>query len=291
MAKNNIIWILALLVITFVGDRAGGWIFKQMTSKSQFRYSRLYNQAADAEILLMGNSRGLIFYQPYIEEKTGKSTFNFSYNALPISLGKVLLEDYLERYENAKLLVIDVTMCDRENKELISGFNLYRGYSDRVGDLIQTQSPKVSGGGSVSHLYRYNGEVFQRSLRYLGSSDEDWLTDRIIAPNLIRNIEESPVLDFNLDPQFIEMLAATVKLAQNKGLRVELVVNPYYPPFVERFVAFENWLSDIEKATGIKVKNYAQSINQLEAFGDYQHLNKAGARMYIDLLLKDGVIN
>ena len=290
MAMKHIKWILAFILLTFIGDRVGGWVFEKITDASQFRYSRLYNDQAAADILLIGNSRGLIFYQPYIEEKTGKSTFNFSYNGLPIALAKTLLADYLDRYDTPKTLVLDVTMCDRDNSELVSGFNMYRPYSERMAALVEKNSPEVSGGGTVSHLYRYNGEVFQRSLRYLSDNDKDWLTDRIINSNLIKDINNSPVLDFNLDPKYIDILAETVKLAQNKGIKVSLVVNPYYPPFVDRFVAYEKWLSDIEKATGITVKDYSQAINKLDAFGDYQHLNKLGARMYIDRLIEDGVL-
>ena len=290
MAIKHIKWILALLILTFVGDRVGGWLFKKVTDASEFRYSRLYNDQATAEILLMGNSRGLIFYQPYIEEKTGKSTFNFSYNGMPIALGKVLLADYLDRYDAPKTLLLDVSMCDRDNSELVSAFNMYRPYSDRIAALIKENAPEVSGGGSVSHLYRYNGEVFQRTLRYLSGNDEDWLTDRIISPNLIKDIDNSPVLDFNLNPKYIRILSETVKLAQSKGIEVELVVSPYYPPFTDRFIAYKKWLADIEKATGIAVKDYSQAINQLNAFGDYQHLNKLGARMYIDQLIEDGVL-
>jgi len=88
----------------------------------------MYQGKAAADILLVGNSRGLIFYQPYIEEITGKSTFNVSYNGMPIDLGQTLVEDYFANYKAPETMILDVTMCDRENTKLISGFNLYKSF-------------------------------------------------------------------------------------------------------------------------------------------------------------------
>jgi len=83
---KKILWIIALLIITFAGDRLGGWILKQQVDKSQFRYSRMYTDRGEADILLVGNSRGLIFYEPHIEEVTGKKTLNLSYNGMSVDL-------------------------------------------------------------------------------------------------------------------------------------------------------------------------------------------------------------
>ncbi len=65
------IWIVAFLAILFVGDRLIGWIFQQQITQSQFRYSRMYRGEGQADILIVGNSRGLNFYQPSVEKATG----------------------------------------------------------------------------------------------------------------------------------------------------------------------------------------------------------------------------
>ena len=90
---KKLYWIAAVIILFFVGDRLAGLILKKMVANSQFRYSKMYQGKAEGEILFMGNSRGLGFYQPYIEEVTGKKTFNLSYNALPLNLGRVLLQN------------------------------------------------------------------------------------------------------------------------------------------------------------------------------------------------------
>ncbi|MEL6867679.1 MAG: hypothetical protein AAFP19_24855 [Bacteroidota bacterium] len=287
---KKLYWIIGLILVFFAGDRLGGWLLGQLAGQSQFRYSRLYQQKAQSDILLLGNSRGLIFYQPYIEELTGQSTFNFSYNGLPIDLGQVLLADYLDRYENPDILLIDVSMCDRINNQLVSGFNLYSPHSQRLDQLIVDSIPTVAYAGRLSHLFRYNGEVFQRALYYLGKSDEYWLNEREMNEHLVQTVAQSDSLRFHLPGNTLGALSSTVRIAKKKGLTVRLLVNPYYSPYAERFIDFDRWLQNIELATGMKVYDYSQAIKDVKAFSDYQHLNQYGARLYIDLLKKDGLL-
>ena len=293
-------WIIALIVLFFVGDRLGGWLLKSLVERSQFRYSRLYQGQAAADILLLGNSRGLIFYQPYITESTGKSTFNLSYNGLSIDLGRVLVEDYLDRYPAPQTLLIDVTMCDRENDQLSAGFSFYTPYSPRLDSFLLAKTPTTAYAGRLPHLFRYNSEVFQRSLRYLGGSDEDWLTDRVMNDFLVDNVEGEKGLDFHfteakdrgtLDEAYIlEQLRATVAAAQARGVKVQLVINPYYPPFAQKSVGYVAWKAKVEQVTGLAIRDYALALSDRQVFGDYQHLNKLGSKRYLDLLKKDGVL-
>ncbi|MBK8428879.1 MAG: hypothetical protein IPL27_24315 [Lewinellaceae bacterium] len=140
-------WYIAFLIVLLAGDRTAGYLLQQQVAQSQFRYSRMYHGTAGADILLLGNSRGLTFYQPYIEEKTGLKTFNLSYNGLPMDVAKVLVQDYLERYPAPKRMLIDITGCDRTNDELMAGFLAYSGQSFRLDTLIHNKLEKVWWGG------------------------------------------------------------------------------------------------------------------------------------------------
>lgn len=287
---KKIYWIIALVALTFVGDRVGGFILQKLTEQSQFRYSRLYKGEAKSDILLVGNSRGLMFYQPYIEDLTGKETFNISYNGMPMNLGRVLVEDYLERYEAPQLMILDITMCDRNNDGLIAGFNAYSSFSDRMKTLVKATNPTVGNAGMVSHLYCYNGEIFQRALYYLGKSDEDWLLDRVITDDLVNTVEECEPYDIDVPENIFEDFKATVALAQSKGVKVELVINPYYPPFAEKITNLEAIKKKFGEAVGLEVHDYSSAITDVEGFGDYQHLNKRGSRAFLDLLNQDNIL-
>ena len=58
----------------------------------------MYRGDAPSDVLLIGNSRGLIFYQPYLEKRLGIKTFNLSYNGLPANLMDVFNEGFILMY-------------------------------------------------------------------------------------------------------------------------------------------------------------------------------------------------
>ncbi len=116
--RKHIFWIIGFLSLAFMGDRIVGFVLQKVTEKSQFRYSRLYNSNSDADILFVGNSRGLTFYQPEVEKITSLNTMNLSYNGMPADLAKCLVMDYLDRHNPPKVMVVDITLCDRTNDVL-----------------------------------------------------------------------------------------------------------------------------------------------------------------------------
>ena len=295
---KKIYWILALIILFFLGDRIGGYIFHQAIDKSGFRYSRMYRGEANCDLLFMGNSRGLGFYQPYIEEVTGKKTFNLSYNALPIDLGKVLLADFLEKNNTPKTLVLDVSMTNRIDTTLISGFNVYTPYSEGLSKVVKGAVPNVYYGGKLSHLFLHNGEIFQRAIRYLNNTDEAWLNDRVISDGLISKVHvlhDSIVGPFSEDPKVIDFiydeLNGTVQIAKDKGINVKLVINPFFPLYADKMVNYKEFIQKVETLTGLKVHDYSKAIQDRDAFSDFQHLNRKGSQQYIDLLKRDGILN
>jgi hypothetical protein len=283
---KHIAWFAALLAVFFVGDRlAGGWLAGQAAA-SQFRYARLYAGKAEAEVLLLGNSRGLTFFQPHIEAITGKKTFNLSYNGLPMDAAKALTLDYLDRYSAPEVMVIDITICDRENDELLAGFLIFSEKSARLDTLIHKKLPKIWSGGALSALFRCNNEVFQRALFYRNKTDEDWLLDRSIAPQLAATAAQNSY-DLNVQPYLVGQLAETVAAARAKGAHVELVIGPYFPDFqVKNLDALKQ---AVEAATGLSVRDYRSALSDPTDFGDFMHPNKRGSAAYMDLLRREGV--
>lgn len=284
------LWIPACLLLFFTADRLGGFILTKLTENSQFRYARMYQGTAEADILLLGNSRGLIFFQPHIEKITQKSTLNLSYNSMPIDLGRVMVMDYLKQYKKPELLLIDVTMCDRYNEQLIAGFSNFSQYSENLDNLIKDKSEKTWYAGKFSQLYRYNSEVFQRTLFYLRKSDEDWLNDRVISPTMQSKVNEEEADELTIDDYLLNELNQLIQLAEKKGIRVELVVNPYYPEYIKKMKTFDNFINKIKAKTNREVRDYSRALTEVSGFADYQHLNKEGSKQYMDLLLKDGVL-
>lgn len=293
---KKLYWIIAIIILFFVGDRLAGYVLKEMVSSSQFRYSKIYQGDANCDILFMGNSRGLGFYQPYIEEVTGKKTFNLSYNALPMNLGRALFEDYLIHNKKPETLVLDVTMTNRIDTTLVSGFNVYAPYSENVGEIIKDHTRNIYYGGKLSHLFTHNSEIFQRAMFYKNRSDEDWIIDRKINENMANSVDEQrpfyvgPFDSTSVNTIF-EALNKTVDIAQEKGIKVKLVISPFYPPFVKKIVNEDDFIRRVQNETGLKVYNFMDAVQDESGFGDYQHVNIHGAKLFIDKMKTEGIFD
>jgi hypothetical protein len=303
-------WIIGFLLLAFIGDRAFGLYFKNISQQSQFRYSRLYHTTENADILFVGNSRGLSFYQPEVERITPLSTFNLSYNGMPADLAKVLVMDYLDKNKPPKLMIVDVTICDRYNEILKSNFKLYTPNSERLTQLLKTSATvqyksetnvevdtvdAFSGfknyyGSQVSHLYRYNSEVFQRVFFYRNRSDEDWLIDRIIGEEAIDKTKMKSY-QVRMVPKMVMHLKDMVNYAQTKGVRVKLVINPYYPAFVESIK--DTFLlplkNRVQSETALPVFDFSTVLTERDEIGDLQHPNKKGSIHYMNILAQNGI--
>lgn len=297
--RKHLVWISSFLCLALGGDRLAGYFLEKVTNSSQFRYSRLYNSTEDADILFVGNSRGLTFFQPEVERVTQLKTMNLSYNGMPADLAKCLVMDYLDRHNPPKLMVVDVTLCDRENDILKAGFNLFTPKSTRLDTLLRgmtTGDDKFAGqkvviGGNVSHLYRYNSEVFQRVLYHRNKTDEDWLIDRIIGEQATKDTSFRSY-QVRMFPNMAAHLKEMIDYAQAKGVEVKLVINPYFPQFAEtvRDSFLTPLKTHIEAITNLPVNDFSTALSNVDEIGDYQHANKKGSIRYMNILLENGIL-
>ncbi len=306
---KHLIWIAAFLALAFAGDRLVGFLLKNITKTSQFRYSRLYNSTESADILFVGNSRGLNFYQPEAERVSGQKTMNLSYNGMPADLAKTLVMDYLDHHTAPKVMIVDVTMCDRYNESLKASMNLYTPFSPRLSDLVKNSvslspnsvSPdtldkyagrKVFYGGKLSQLYQHNSEIFQRVLFHRNKTDNDWIVDRVIGEAATKDTSFKSY-QVRMFPVMVAHLKEMVDYAKAKGVDVKLVINPYYPPFAETLRdSFLNPLKSlVESQTGMLVNDFSTALQNIDEIGDYQHANKKGSTHYMNILFDNGMFN
>jgi hypothetical protein len=199
----------------------------------------------------------------------------------------VLVQDYLDRYPAPKVMLIDITSCDRTNDPLLSGFLTYAGQSYRLDTLIHARQATSWWAGQASGLYRYNNEVFQRALFHRNHSDSDWLLDRVIPVHLADEAARNRY-DLEVHPYLIRQLKEMVEAAQLRGVRVELTIGPYLPGFTVQNL--NELKSAAEDVTGLTVHDYRSALSDVSLFGDFMHPNKRGAKAYMDVLLRDGVL-
>ncbi|HNG89767.1 MAG TPA: hypothetical protein PK858_06170, partial [Saprospiraceae bacterium] len=177
----------------------------------------------------------------------------------------------------------------RTNDELLAGFTAYSGQSQRLDTLIHSKLPKVWWGTKLSALFRYNSEIFQRALSYQSRSDEDWLLDRVISPNLVARVERDSYW-IAQTPYLVQQVKEMAASAQAKGVPVRLVIGPYFPGFHDNVGNLDNLKTSVEQATGLRVYDYRQALADPTDFGDFMHPNKKGSAEYIDIMRRDGVL-
>jgi hypothetical protein len=285
---KKVLWFVLFILVAFAGDRIGGYLLGKKLESSQFRYSRLFTNRAAADILLIGNSRGLTLYQPSIEEFTGKSTFNLSYNGAPAYLLEALTLDYLEMYPAPKTAIVEITLADRSQKSLLAGFSAYLPYSKHLGKLIQDSLPSEYGAAQVTHLYRYNSEVFHRTLFYANQSDLTWLNEHTLSEDAAKKADDAPH-DIQINLSLIESLARTVKALQAKGTKVQLIIAPYVPGFAGVITNLQELKQQVSEKTGLPIHDYSAFLTDYRDFSDYQHPNKGGSVKYLKQMQQDGV--
>ena len=287
---TNALSVLFVIVLAFAGDRLVSMLLDTLSLNSNFRYSRVYNGTGQADVMLIGNSRGHAFHQPTIRELTGMTTLNLSYNALPVPIARALVEDYYDLYAAPKKIVVEVSMLNKTEVNVINAFKVYRGNSQLIAGVIAEASPKTSGACAISHLYCFNTEVFHRALYYLKKKDDDWILTKTINAGLIAGSQDIEPITFEVTQERIRDLKALILKAREHNTEVELVLAPYYPGYRSKITNLDSFLHKVQKETGVRVRDYSGLMTEDQYFSDYLHLNKRGGIEFMRKLKEDGVL-
>lgn len=281
------IWIVAFLVVLFAGDRFIGWIFKKQIDGSRFRYSRMYTGQGDADILIVGNSRGLNFYQPYVDSVTGYKSFSLCYYSMPCEIATVLAEDYLDQYKKVKTVVVEISVVEMSDDKLLSGFTTYMPYSKRIDSVLKEKTKDSWYASQVSHIYRFNNEVFQRAMYYRTKLDNDWYFDHTITQSLIDQAPNRSV-EFKVPEKHVQDIKQLADYCRAKAINIKFVIAPFFPTYQVKNL--ELLKQKVEAATGYPVYDYSASLKDFNCFTDYLHANLRGGREMVNMMIKDGII-
>lgn len=285
--RRALIWFTALVALVFAGDRVLAWALDQVLVRSQFRFSRLYRGGNDADILILGDSRGVhSFYQPEIEKVTGLRAFNLSYNSMSTRIAESVLRDYLDHNRAPRLVVIEAT-CTIPEGALAGQLGTYASFSPRLAALYAEGHRDGALMGRLFHLFPLNSEFYLEALHYQTRSDQDWIMRTAIPAGLrIRQ----PGLWSLPRTDNLEALNRIVTLLRQRGIEARLIIAPYYPVPVN-MPAIVNALDiSLRRADPqLHVLNYAGAVSDPEEFADGVHLNERGSVALLEILHRDGV--
>jgi hypothetical protein len=281
-ARRALIWFAAFIAVVIGGDRLLSWTLSRILVRSQFRYSRLYRGGIDADVLILGDSRGVhSFYAPAIEELTGLRAFNASYNSMSMRIAEAVLLDYLDRNRQPRIAIIEVTGVAFEG-ELTSELRTYANFSPRLSALYAEAHPSAAAAGRTFHLLNLNSGFYLESLHYMRRSDQDWINHSAMPPAMRNAAPQAWRLP---TPENLAALNRMIQALRRRGGEVRLVLAPYFPAPTN----MGEFAQIVERSSGMPVRNYAGAITDPEDFADTVHLNERGSRTLLALMKRDGL--
>ena len=299
MSKGNLIKFISYLVVVglifFVFDRSLSLGLRRIVKNSEFRFSRLYQGGVDANIVIIGNSRAVnAFYVPKIEKELNRSVFHLGYNGMSMEVADTLFADYLQHNARPEQLLVEITNLSVGNA-LVKDLKPYYGFSSNLMALSSDSIPEIYAATKVAHLYRFNGELFLRSLFYMKQSDQSWINrseiDPAFAGSFLSSVDERNKRLFPVEGQNWNSLISLITLCEQNDVELELIISPYLPALREAYIYYESDLKRMEENLpfGTRVWDYSNALNSSTNFADPLHINRKGAEKLFETMLQDGL--
>ena len=292
--NKHLTWLIALFLVTFIGDRMLGFALKKRMETAPFRYSKLYYTDSVYQVVVIGNSRGKAFYAPEMASIINKTVLNLSYDALPADLSACLAMDYLDRHKPPDVLIVEISNGNNFWINLKPFFKSYIGESKRLDSLIQQiktdDDPflglKTAQFAHFSWLFRHNSLFTGRSLKHTPDPDsEDWAEKTVMDSSMTA---QTGLWDTPPKAEQVAALIELVRFAKAKNVKIRLLILPFFPDFAQKIrpTFLAPMIQQIEQATDIKVDDYSTMMTDINLFANPPHLNRIGVLKMVDSLNK-----
>ena len=279
--------ILFILIAFFALDYLISENLHGISSGSNIRYSRLFNQSINADVVFIGNSRAVnTFYTPYIEKKFDFQAINLAYNGLSAPLMELFINEYLQRNEAPDIIVLEVTALQNDY-EVLKNFKQYCFDSNALMLLLSKHYPEIYYALMLSKTFAYNSEYFLRTLYYFNRSDQDWINRYQIKSDFYEKLQPTEkklaILEF-IDKQSMDSLQRIINLCKQYNINLKLVLAPILDK-VRNKDDIDAYLKDIETRTHLNVTDLSAVTNEITHFADTIHTNEKGAKKLADYFL------
>ena len=280
-----LIGVIALLVLGL--DRAVLMAGQGVLTQSQFRYARLYYGDLDADIAILGNSRGVhSFYAPELETALCRPVVNLSYNGLAMDALAAIGRDAAERMDGLEVMVIEVSslFSPGAGNSQLSPFRPASAGLQELETFHRGHLPWFNVFASLN----LNSELFYRAAFYVGRSDQSWINRGApVTAAMIAAYRAEPPVAFSLDADAVAWLDALLDDLEGQGIRTILVAAPYHAVVAEHAPGVTAWPAELAAVLDRPVIDLVTAISGDEGFADPLHLNLDGARAAQDLWLAD----
>ena len=271
--RNRALALLAVVLLFFALDRIVSGSIQSMLLRSSFRYSLLYRGAVNADVVVIGNSRGTSsVYIPAMEEATSVKCFNLSYNGLGAPEVTELLRDFLKHNRKPKLVLLEASCLSTSSPANLSPF--WR-YSDGLSANAERQTPMSFYAGEVTELYRLNAEMTYRALFYLNRTDQGYANRRVASASMFSDTEDPlPAALVMPSDESMRPVRELLEIARTNEISLCIYLAPYHPGYVSAIENLDPWITKYKSYIGeTPFLDLSRVVTETDHFADRLHNN------------------
>jgi hypothetical protein len=280
------------LVVVFGGDRIVAFSAERVIHRSHNQFVRMYEGKYPADILFLGNSRvdrNIAFEK--VHDLTGKTCLNLGLGGNNMLISEALLKDFVERYGNPKLLVLELSHSTVRTDSM-GEIGLFSYCSPNINALAKTINPTYTAFESIFISLRFNSPSFWRLSTEAFTEPQSRLLHNTIPPEVLKEWQNGAPVEMPIIVQNMDALSRICAYADAKNIPTRLLIAPYWKDFRKRIVNFEPWKARLQEAAGqYPIYDYSEAFSEHVAlFNDEMHLNAAGANEFSQRLVADKVL-
>ena len=285
-----------IMLLAFVADCIISKGLK-LTERSHF-YSMnvLMNQKMDADVVVLGNSRAVCSYNPYILDTVlGVNSRNFGVSAQPFGVSYLRWQLYHRNNKNPKLLIVNADF--RELRMVSRGFEKEQYYPYMKDTLVKPYLDLYGFTWAEKHIpmYRYRGDYKLMAIGigevlhirhdrkgnyYKGFANENMKWD---GRNLDYVLRKNKIKG-ECEPKAVELLEHFLQETKDEGIPVVLVYAPLYKRLKDNLKqeATMAVYRDLSRKYAVPLLDFSEMEFSSDSsfFMNGHHVNRKGANVF-----------
>lgn len=288
---------LLIIGIAFLTDVLVSKGLQKTEKNHAYTFNKLMNDTINADVLIMGNSRGACSYNTkIIDKELGVNSQNISVSGQPFGISHLRYEIYKKRNCKPKLIILNIDYLELDMHS--NGYEREQYYPYVHKDfLYQTLLANNYNWGDLHiPMYRYRGNYkligiglldlmhiyHVKTLSYKGFYNPNTSWDETI---LVSQIQDGKKIKCKMDSTAIALLDSFAIELQQDSIPLAFVYAPIYKDIINNLCAQDSVLAiyqTIAKKYNFPLLNYSQDMlcNDTLYFYNGNHLNTLGAELF-----------
>ena len=291
---------LKFLFLVFLGVSCVDIVFSytlEKCMKGRYNTAIYHTYNAKDDIVILGASRALHHYNSRIlADSLGVSVYNYGVDGQNVYFHLAVLKmivEHAEKKPNMILLelgAIDLNDTPKWNNEKLSILYPYINSEPKIKDILsELIDPKEFFMIRISSLYRNNSQMLYYIHKLIESDNNDSLLGYVPLINKWgKAIEEKKEHGSAVCQTKLKYINEFINICKQEGIKLLITVSPNYAK-----LSNEKWkqeLKQIASKANVPFLDYEQNelfLNNREWFNEPFHLNKEGADIYTNIIVKE----